>query len=280
MHKSEKITIIGVLLNTFLFVIKIVVGLISKSTAIISDAVNSLVDVFSAISIFFAVRTSNKKPDETHPFGHDRAEPLAAFFVAILTFILGFEIAKAAVENLFNTSSHNIGIPAIVVLLLTIVIKSGMAGYYLKKGKHRPAIKAIGVDSRNDVLVSSIALLGVVGSFYGYYKLDDVAALVISIFIFNSAYDLARENIDYLMGKCPPKKQIEKLKQKTLEIKGVKGINDVRAQYVGNKIQVEIHIEVDENISTKKSHDIGKKVQKTIEKISEINKAFIHIDPV
>ena len=280
MLKSEKITIIGIFLNTILFIAKIIVGLISKSTAIISDAVNSFVDIFSSVSIFIAVKVSNKKPDQTHPFGHDRAEPIAGFLVAVLMFILGFEIAKTAIENLYVTPVHNIGFSAIIVLLFTIIVKSGMASYYLKEGKNRPAIKAIGIDSRNDVLVSSIALLGVVGSFYGYPKLDDIAALIISLFIFKSAYELGTENIDYLMGKCPSKKEIEKLKKMALEIPGVKGINEVKAQYVGIKIQVEIHIEVDKNITTKKSHDIGKDVQHTMENLPEINKAFIHIDPV
>ena len=91
---------------------------------------------------------------------------------------------------------------------------------------------------------------------------------------------MTKKNLDYLMGKCPPKTEIEKIRKKALTIKGVKDINELNAHYVGNKIHVEIHIDVDENLSTRKSHDIGKDVQRAIEKMPEINKAFIHVDPV
>ena len=115
---------------------------------------------------------------------------------------------------------------------------------------------------------------------FGYHKLDDLAALVISVFIFYFGYKIGIENIDYLMGKTPPRKYVERIRKKALAVRGVKGINDLRAHYVGNKVHVEVHIEVDEDKTTKKSHEIGKDVQNEIERMQDICRAFIHIDPV
>ncbi|MBN2367447.1 cation transporter [Candidatus Woesearchaeota archaeon] len=282
MQKSERISFVGIFLNTILFVAKIIVGIFSQSTAVISDAINSFTDIFASVFIFVAVKVANKKADEDHPFGHDRAEPIAGFIVAIFTGILSFEIARTSITELLTEHSTNIGASAVAVLLFTIAVKSFMAAYFIKKGTDmkRPAIKATGIDSRNDVLVSTVALIGVIGAMFGYPKLDDIAALIISLFIFYSGYKIGIENIDYLMGKRPPEDYFAKIRKKTLETKGVKGINELNAHYVGNKIHVEIHIDVDENKTTKKSHDIGKEVQRKIEKMPDICRAFIHIDPV
>jgi cation diffusion facilitator family transporter len=129
------------------------------------------------------------------------------------------------------------------------------------------------------VLTSGVALGGVAGAYLGFPLLDSVAAIVISFFIFYSAYRLGRENIDYLMGKRPPKEEIASLKEVAARVKGVHGINTVRAQYAGNLIQIEIHVEVDRNISTEESHRIGKKVERALERSECVGKAFVHIDP-
>ena len=282
MKKREKYSVIGLVLNTGLFIAKLIVGLFSNSIALISDALNSFIDILSSIAIHISVKVSGKKPDETHPYGHHRAEPLAGIVVAILTGILGFEVAKTAVIRLFTVENEIIGYSAIIVLILTIIVKLFMAKFFISKGKSMksPALKATGIDSRNDVLISSVALLGVVGSIFGYHKLDDIAALIISGFIFYFGYLIAIENIDYLMGKAPSKKLVDKIIKIANKVNGVKGVNEVRGHYIGSKINIEIHVEVDENYTTRTSHEIGKQVQKNIEKLSEIQKAFIHIDPV
>ncbi len=282
MKESEKISRLGIILNSSLFIAKFIVGLFSNSIALISDALNSFTDIFSSIIVFIAVKVSNKKSDQDHPFGHHRAEPIAGIVIAIFTGILGFEIAKTSIIRLFTEHENNIGYLAVFILLVNIFVKIFMAKYFLSKGKimRRPAIVASGMDSRNDVLVSLVALSGVTGSLFGFHKLDDIAALLISLFIFYFGYQIAIVNIDYLMGKSPSKKFIDKIITMSKTISGVKGINDVRAHYIGNKINIEIHIEVDSEISTRKSHNIGKKVQEKIERLRDIEKAFVHIDPI
>jgi cation diffusion facilitator family transporter len=282
MQETEKITAVGIFLNIVLFIAKFAVGIFSNSLAILSDAFNSLTDIISYTTIYFACRISEKKSDEDHPFGHHRAEPIAGLVVAILAGILGFEILRSAIQGIFVPRDTNIGIYAIAVCLFTIFIKTGMSIYFTRMGikLNRPALRAAGIDSRNDVLVTSVALIGVVGYMVGVSFLDSVAAIGIGFFVIYSGYKIGKENIDYLMGHAPPRDDVAKIKKAVLKINGIKGINDVRAHYVGNYIHIEIHIEVDKDLSTQASHDLGKEVQYIVERFSFVDKAFIHIDPV
>ncbi|MFH2020068.1 MAG: cation diffusion facilitator family transporter [archaeon] len=282
MHYSEKISLYGIFLNIVLFAAKITVGLLSNSLAILSDAFNSLTDIISYSGIYLAVKISNQRSDKSHPFGHHRAEPMAGFIVAIFTGILAFEILRAAITNIITPRISDMSIFSVIVLVFTIIVKLFMSSYFQKKGTElrRPAIKAAGVDSRNDVLSSSVALIGVVGYMLGYKQFDSIAAIFISMYIFYSGYKIGKENVDYLMGHAPPDEDLKKIKATVLQVKGVKGINEVRAHYVGSFIHIEIHIEVDKNLTTLKSHDIGKDVERAAEKFDFVDKAFIHIDPV
>jgi cation diffusion facilitator family transporter len=281
MEDYKKVTLIGVLLNIFLFIIKVIGGLISGSLAVMSDAFNSLTDIISYTSIYFAVVWSRKKADKEHPFGHHRAEPLAAVIVSIFAGILGFEILKTAFSHMVNEEQSIVGLPALIVLGITIVVKTGMSVYFNIKSKklNSPAIHAACIDSRNDVLVSSIAFIGVLASVYKAKVFDDLAAIFIAVCIVYSGYKIGKENIDYLMGKSPPENLIKKIASVAKRIKGVTGLNDIRAHYVGNLIHIEIHIEVDKGLSTESSHKIGKMVQRAVEKSNNIDRAFIHIDP-
>lgn len=261
--------------------IKIFVGLMFNSLAVISDAVNSFSDVIYSVAIYVAVRVSAKKADSSHPFGHHRAEPVAAMLVAIMAAILGFEIMKAGFEGLSAPGLHMFSYLTVLVLVVCMAIKTAMWVYFKKIGKriNSPALLASSIDSRNDVLISFTALLGVVGSVFGYASLDDGAAILIGLFIIWSGYRIGVENVDYLMGKAPSEKVLEEVKRRALAVEGVLGLNDVRGHYVGNFIHVEVHIELNKNMHMKRAHDIGKAVQRSIEEMPNVDKAFIHIDP-
>ncbi|GJQ22621.1 MAG: transporter [Candidatus Brocadia sapporoensis] len=281
-NQGRQATIILVICNTFLFAIKITTGIMSNSLAVISDAFNSLTDIISSVIIFFAVKTSSKQADEGHPFGHHRAEPIAGLIVAIFAGILGFEILHTAIFKLMETHVHRIGIPAMVTLLVSIVMKLIMSTYFKKVGRRirSPALLASSVDSRNDVYISFTALVGIGCGFFGYTQMDDIAAILISFWIIYSGYKIGVDNIDYLMGKQPENSIMEEIKDKASGVPGVVGIHDVRAHYVGNYIHVEIHISLDHTLTLTQAHDIGKNVQRAVESIESIHEAFVHIDPI
>lgn len=275
-------TLLNIAGNTALFALKLVAGLLSGSIAIISDALNSLNDIAASISTFICVKISDKRADEGHPFGHSRAEPIAGLIIAVLAGILGFEVIRTSVERLLGESKVEVTLFTLAVPVVTMVAK-GLMGLHFRRvarASGSPALGATSLDSFMDVFVALAALVGIIGVEAGYPLFDPLAGLVISVWIMYTGYMIGMENIAYLMGQAPSGEMMGKIKAAAMRVPEVKAINTARAHYVGNFIHVEIHVEVDKFLPTIESHAIGKKVEREIEGIRSIEKAFVHIDPV
>lgn len=281
-EKLHRATTHSILVNLFLFILKAAVGIISNSIAIISEAVNSFTDIISSAGIKYAVKISTQQPDEKHQFGHNAAQPIAAFIVAVLAFVLGINIVEESIKRIIFPEELKIHWAIYLVLSSTIFIKIILSRYQRSIGKkfNSPAMNAAAIDSLNDVLSSAIALAGIIFVALGFNFVDGIAGILVAFFIFKTGYEVAKENIDYLMGKSADSKLIVQIANKALSIDGVEGFNDLRSHYVGDKFHIEIHIEVKKDISTKISHDIGKQVKYAIETMDEVQQVFVHIDPI
>ncbi len=281
-RRLKRATNIALSINIFLFVIKAIVGILSNSIAVISEALNSFTDILVSIGIKVAVKISRDEADEKHQFGHNAAQPLAAFMLSVFAFVVGINIVEESIKRLLNPNKVNDILAVYVVLTATIVTKIVLNRYQVRIGKifNSPAIRAASVDSINDVLASAIALCGVIGAAYNLEYFDSIAGILVATFIFKSGYEVARENLDYLMGRSATQDFDNRVKNITMNVEGVLGINDLRSHYVGNKFHIEVHIEVDKNCSTEVSHRIGTDVKFALEKIEEVQKVFVHVDPV
>lgn len=279
---AKRATLLGIFGNSFLFTIKIIVGFVFNSLALISDALNSFTDIIASVVVYISVKVGSKRADKEHPFGHHRAEPIAGLIVAIIMGILGFEVINAAFSRLLNGSQIILGLLPIIILILTMVIKFFMYLYVVSVGKRlkSTAILASAADHRNDVLISFSALIGVGGANLGYGFLDPLVAVIIGLWIIKVGYDIGVKNIKFLIGEAPSKDLMEGIKKKAFSVKGVKGVHDAKAHYVGVLLHVEVHITVDKKISIYKAHTIGEKVEAKVKELEEINEAFVHIDPV
>ena len=279
---AKRATLLGILGNSFLFLIKIIVGFVFNSLALISDALNSFTDIVASVAVYISVKVGSKRADKGHPFGHGRAEPIAGLIVAILMGILGFEVINAAFSRLLSGEEIIKGVLPIVVLVLTMVLKFGMYLYVARVGKKlkSTAIMASATDHINDVLISFSALVGVAGANFGYGFLDSLVAVIIGLWIIKAGYGIGAKNVKFLVGEAPDKELMGKIKKKAFSVKGVKGVHDVRAHYLGVRVQVEAHVAVDKKMSVKKAHVIGDKVKERLLNVEEVDQVFVHIDPV
>ncbi len=278
----KRATNLSLLINFFLFIIKAAAGIISNSIAVISDAINSLTDIISSAAIMYSVRVSLKKPDKDHQFGHNAAQPISVFLIALFTAVIGINLVEESISRILNPYSTHITPLVYIILIITILTKIGLMRYQSFVGKEfkSPALRAGAVDSLNDVLASSLSIVGIIGVQLGLRYVDGIAGILIALFIFRSGFQIAKENIDYLMGKAADENLILEIANVALKIEGVRGLNELKSHYVGNKFHIEIHIDVDKTTTTEMSHDIGLKVQDAISALPEINKVFVHIDPV
>ena len=167
---AKKATILSIVGNIILFILKIIVGIIYNSIAVISDAINSFTDIVASIIVFISVKVSAKRADKGHPFGHKSAEPIAGLIVAIFIGIVGFEVIKYAFERLVDGSTMVRGVMPLIIIGFTLVMKFFMYVYVLRVAKKTKsiAILASAADHRNDVLISSAALVGIGGAYFGY----------------------------------------------------------------------------------------------------------------
>jgi len=280
--RATRITLLSILINGFLFVIKFAAGLISNHISAISDSLNSLLDVISSSATYYCVKVSRKEADDGHPFGHHRAEPIAGLIIAIITGIMAFEMIRTAVVRLFGTHTHSYPQLPIIALAISMAAKWVLSRHLFRIGReaNSPAIRANAVDCRNDTILSFVALVGVIGTSLWSVYFDDIATLILSVWILRSGYQIGLENVEYLMGKVAPPELVDDIRERALAIEGVKELNDTLTHHVGNYIHVEIHIEVNQDLHTADSHSIGKTVQAEIESIPSVDKAFVHIDPV
>jgi cation diffusion facilitator family transporter len=284
MDKPERFAIwMGIIGNAVLFVCKIAVGLAFNSIAIISDSLNSFTDIIASTIVFISIRASYREADEEHPFGHHRAQPIAGLIVAIFTGIVGFEVIVQSVTRLISGGAGvEPGILPIVLVAGVMAVKLGMhlVARSVARRTRSTALMASAADHRNDVLISAAVLAGVVAANLGLPVLDPVVAILIGLWIIRAGFSIGRDNIKYLMGEVPPKELLDRILAKARAVDGVLALNDVFAHYVGTTVEIEVHINVDRHIDIEKAHAIGKQVQRAIEDMDEISRAFIHIDPL
>lgn len=282
MRKHSKIaSIVNIVVNLFLFVIKIIVGLVFGSVSLVADALNSLSDIIAAFFIFVCVRINDEEADDTHEFGHSRAENIAGYTVGILMFFLGVSIIKIAIEKLWYHEVSSYSGYMLLVVGITFFLKLGLYGYIksVLKKERSPALKANLQDHLNDMVIIIGVLFAIIGIKAGYYFIDPIIGIIIGLFIIKGAYGISKENIHYLMGIPADKKTLRSIVKLAMDEKDVLGVRRIKSQYLGNKVQIEIHVEFDKKMSLEKSHDLGVILRKKIEALDEVNNCFVHIDP-
>lgn len=274
---KEILSYVGVGINVLLLALKIWAGVVSGSIAAISDALNSFLDVFSYATLSAAVYLQEKDPDEGHPFGHRRAEPLAGMVIAILAAILGGTILKDTVFSLFTSEAAlEVTRQVLWVLAAAILIKAGQAVLYYSAAKKTgsSALKAGAVDSRNDILASSVVFIGVY--FGGTW--EKLGALFVGSWILYSGIRIGLENVGYLMGRGPDEAVIEQIRAAALSVPGVLAIDQIRAHFVGDKIHADVHVEVDGDLSVREAHEISEQVKFAVDQLPEVHNTFVHLD--
>ncbi|CAB3288473.1 Cobalt-zinc-cadmium resistance protein [Methanocaldococcus lauensis] len=282
MDEKEKPIIVSIVGNIFLGVIKIIVGYIYSSISLISDGVHSLSDVLTSVLGYIGIKLASKPADKSHPLGHSRFEPLIAFLMGLALFFTACEIGKFAIERLFSKEVITVNIIMLTVAIISIVSKELMTQYSLYVGKklNSQILIADAYHHRSDVLSSIVVLIGLLLEKFGVSYGDAIAGIIVSIMIAKVSIEIIITNINYLTGSSPPEDFYEIVKKEALSVDRVIGVHDIKAHYVGPKIYVELHVEVPSNISAKEMHDIEVDVKKRLEKLDNVEKAYVHVDIV
>ena len=282
-YKSGKIaSILGILGNLFLLIIKAIVGIITNSQAMIADSINSASDIISSILTFIGNKIASKPRDEDHHLGHGKAEYIYSMLISILIILVAITVFKDSLVSLFNPSIFNFSIWYIIVCIVTILVKLGLFLYTNKVAKkyNNLLILANSKDHRNDMIVTFFTLLSGILMYYGINFVDSIVGIGISIFILATGIKIFIDSYDVLMDKTmneDTKKEVLAIIKKYPEVKKIQHFN---ATPVGYLFQVSFTIFVDGNLSTFASHDIANKLEKEISALDDIYLTIIHVNPI
>ncbi|GAA0124865.1 cation diffusion facilitator family transporter [Clostridium sp. ATCC 25772] len=276
--KVSKNTII---VNGLLSFVKIFIGIISKSNAMIADGIHSFSDIISTLGVIIGLKLSSKPADESHPYGHEKIESLSSLFLSILLFIVAIGIGFTGIKNII---SGNLSVPTSIAILgaiISIITKEWMYFYTMKYAKKidSPSLKADAWHHRSDSLSSIGALLGILGARMGFPVLDSLVALVISILIIKVSYNIAKESISQLIDQSADKNTVLEIENKIKSIDGVESIDKLRTRLHANKIYVDVSVSVNSNLTVDEGHSIATKVHNLIEENSNIKHCMVHINP-
>lgn len=249
-----------------------------KSQLALAQAADSFMDVFTAAVLTWTVAVSRKPKDEDHPFGHTRAQPIGGLVTAVIAGVVAFEVLRSSVNALVEGNEPVLGWSLIVVFSLKAVFKSVIFMLSRKGADRSPALRALMVDARNDVLVALIAIVGFFAARYQMPTLDAWLALPIALWIGWSGVELARDNIRMLMGEAPPEMRQNELAVLASHVPGVVNAHDLRAQFMGTHLHVHVHVVVDADLSLREAHDIGEAVRHRLEDEPDVQHCSVHID--
>jgi len=280
---TKKASILGIIGNVFLFIIKIIIGLISKSQAMIADAVNSGSDIFNSFMTYIGNRVASKKADEDHNMGHGKAEYIYAMLISITMVLLGIKVINDSILSIIKVQEYNYSIWLIVVCIITIIVKLLLYIYTRGVGKkhHNLLVEANSKDHRNDIFITILTLLSVILSYYHIRYVDGIVGVLIAMWIVYTGVMIFIESYDVLMDKTISSETKDKVLAIIDEYPEIIKINHFNATPVGYKYMVNFSIFVDGNLSTFESHEIADRLEKDIHKrVEEIYLTVIHVNPI
>lgn len=278
---GKKASIVGITLNIFLFIIKAIIGVISMSQAMLSDALNSGGDIINSFCTYLGNRIASRPRDEDHVMGHGKAEYIFALLMSGIIIYISCKQIYKSVLSIINNEQVNFSYWLIIVCLLTIIIKFMMYLYVnsLYKKHNNILLKANAVDHISDCAVTSVTLFAVIMSLLKIPYVDGVVGILISSWIIYVELKIFFEAYDVLMDKGID----DETKQRILNIidkyEEVKGVNHFNSTPVGYRYQINFTIYVDGNLTTFASHDIADKLEHEIGALDEVYLVRIHVNP-
>lgn len=274
--------IVGIICNVSLAVGKLLVGVMVSSMSVIADSMNNLSDAASSVVTLVGFKLAEKPADKKHPYGHARFEYLASLTVAILIFIIGFELGKSSVKKIIAPSSVEFSVVTVAVLVGSILVKLWMAFFYRKKGKEiqSTTLLATSADSRNDVIATSCVLIAMVIEYFTKWQIDGIMGVLVSLFILYNGVGLIIETISPLIGEDADEQLKKSIVDYVNSYDKVLGCHDLMVHDYGPaKRYASIHIELDKNEDTMVCHETIDRIERECLKKFGVH-LVTHYDPV
>jgi cation diffusion facilitator family transporter len=283
-ERGQKTTLIGIVVNIGLVLVKGAAGWFGNSYALLADAMESATDIITSIFVWVGLRTAARAPDQNHPYGHGKAEPLAAIVVSLALVGAALLIAVQSIENI-RLPHKTPAAFTLIVLAAVVIVKEVLFRRVVQVGTETEssAVKADAWHHRSDAITSLTAFVGISIALIGgpgYESADDWAALLASGFIVYNAYHIFRPSFGEIMDETPPGDWQRELETIALSVSGVKGIDKYRVRKTGFEYFIDLHVLVSGDIPVRQGHAIAHRVKEAILKEKPaVYDVLIHIEP-
>ena len=272
---------ISIVVNVGLFALKYWAGIVTDSIAITADAWHTLSDSLTSLIVIIGVKISTKPADKEHPFGHGRAEWVASIIIGILLTLIAFNFFSESIQRLRSHESVQYGAIAIIVTVVSILMKEALAQYAIWAGKKTDskAVKADAWHHRSDAVSSLIILIGIFFNRF-FWWIDGILGIIVALLILYAAFDILKDSVSPILGKQPDGELVKQIKKLCLERTG----EEVHAHHFhihdyGGHAELTFHIRLNQEMTLEEAHDIATRIENSI-KINLDIETTIHIDPV
>lgn len=275
-------SIVGILLNLFLFAGKYFAGVISGSVAITADAFNNLSDAGSSFITLAGFVFAGKKADTDHPFGHGRVEYISGFVVSMAILLMGVELLKSSVAKIIRPEEVDTGILSIVILAVSVLVKFYMTFYNSRIGKKidSSAMQATAADSLSDSAATTVVLISMLVMKYTGLNIDGICGVLVALFILYAGYKAAKDTVNPLLGFPPEKEYVDEIERIVMSHEMVKGIHDlVVHDYGPGRRMVSLHAEVPGNKDIYEIHEMIDHIERELNEKMQCE-VVIHMDPI
>ena len=280
---ATRVSLVSMVTNVVLTLLKLAAGLLAHSGAMVSDAVHSASDIFSGLIVYIGVKMSTKAPDEQHPYGHERFECVAALLLSGVLALVGGLIGVNAVRDIIGGKGTEVpGTLALTAAVVSISVKESLFWYtrsYARKYRST-ALHAEAWHQRSDALSSIGALIGIAGARMGVPVMEPIASLVIALFILRVAVRIFREAIDQMVDRSCSEEAENNFRVTALEQPGVLDVELLRTRMFGNRVYVDLEIAADPALTLAAAHEIAERVHDAIEQTyPDVKHIMVHVNP-
>ena len=273
---------LGIIVNSVLCVIKIILGFAINSIAIVADGFHDLADSLAACITLIASRIARMPADKNHPYGHARVEYLASLLVSAIVLIVGYQLLRTSIEKCIHPEPTAFSWLMVAFMVFAILLKGSQALFTIATGKHINSLPVIaaGTDNRNDVITSIILVIGMLLNKFAGLDLDGYLGCLVSLFILFTGINLIRETISPLLGEPPDRETVDEMHEIIMAHPEVIGVHDlVIYNYGPGRIFASFHAEVDSRGDILEIHDVIDRIENELAEKMNIN-AACHMDPI
>ena len=273
---------VGIACNVFLFILKVVIGLVTGSISIAADAFNNLSDGLSCLISIVGFKVSGKEPDAKHPFGYGRTEYIAGLVVSFIIVLVGFEFFKTSIDRILHPAPVAFSVVLVVILAVSMLVKLWMGAFNVQIGRRidSPVLMAAGQDSRNDVITTSVVILGMVAGRFTTLPVDGYVGVLVALFIIWAGFGIARDTVAPLLGEAADPEIAENIEKLVLESDYIVGVHDLIVHnYGAGRWLASLHAEVPSDSDFVAVHEVIDEAEKRVWQQTGVY-LVIHMDPI